>query len=416
MLAEGAALSSSNHQLWLWGGACAGYLLMMWTNPARNALRDGWRAVRRYPRLWLAFGGLWFFHAIFRLAQRAYLHWLLPPETRPVFLWAREGWRDPELWLAGSPESLWWLPHAEFAEGMRESLPLAIEHLAGLFNCVADTFPFSAIAGMLLLCNWHGHRRTLFRALRKRFRWTGWLWHFAILGLALAAVAKPLAYIPPVAAMPWSQLIAGLSFGFEFLLGVLLQVWLILIANAWVRGIAFDPRRLFALAARRSAVVLKWAGLVLLLSSMMIDLPLILRGFEAFGPRFPEPHEFDRWLEIARMSIAAIVLAGAGIQVTLTLHTRSLGRAVRDYFRMLRRRGWTVGWFFLVAAFHLFAVNALVENVSRGAGEGTALWVAWRMIAPWFSALATGWLLASWVCLYKQCEHTRTPSLEPVRY
>ena len=47
-------------------------------------------------------------------------------------------------------------------------------------------------------------------------------------------------------------------------------------------------------------------------------------------------------------------------------------------------------------------VQALQENVERGVGEGTALWIAWRVLSPWIVAAVGAWLLASWVCVYKR--------------
>src|SRR5437868_13408484 len=116
MLAPGAVSFSPPDLRWLLAGAVAGYALMMWTNPVRAALRDAWRAVRRYPVLALVPGALGCANAAFDLAMRGYLYTVLPPEARPVFAWVREAWHDPQLWLTGSPGSLWWLPHGELVQ------------------------------------------------------------------------------------------------------------------------------------------------------------------------------------------------------------------------------------------------------------------------------------------------------------
>ena len=160
MLAPGAIPFTPPELRWLLAGALAGYALMMWTNPVRTALRDAWRAVLRYPALALAPGALGFAHAAFDLAMRGYLYTVLPEDTRPVFVWVREAWHDPQLWLTGSPESLWWLSHGDFVQAVLGSMLPAFESVAGLFNCVVITFPFSAIAALLLFANWQRHHTT----------------------------------------------------------------------------------------------------------------------------------------------------------------------------------------------------------------------------------------------------------------
>src|SRR5689334_10998655 len=134
------------HTSWLIAGTLAGYVLMMMANPVRESLGDGWRALRRYPALWLIFGMLGFANAAFALLTRWYLATALPPDQRPEFMWAREAWRDPKLWLTGSPGSLWWLPYEQFAQTVRESFLPAVEGVAGLFNNAVSTFPLAMFA------------------------------------------------------------------------------------------------------------------------------------------------------------------------------------------------------------------------------------------------------------------------------
>src|ERR1043165_173613 len=80
-------------------GALVGYLLVLFTNPVRASLRDGLRCVRRYSMLWITLGAFGFAYALFQLALRIYFFCVLPPADRPPFLWARDAWRDPHLWL-----------------------------------------------------------------------------------------------------------------------------------------------------------------------------------------------------------------------------------------------------------------------------------------------------------------------------
>ncbi len=401
-------------------GALFGYFLVLLTNPARSSLRDGLRCIQRYSTMWLALGVFGFAYALFQLALRVYFHRALPPGEGPVFVWGREAWRDPRLWLTGSPESLWHLPPGAIREAVWQSALPALESVAGIFNLLVATFPLSAFAAFLFLINWEGHHTVLARALRKRFGGWGWALYGGIFLCALAALAKPLLYAVPLllglqpaaaaAWFQWSPVAEWMSFLFEYLAGVCVQLGLILIAYCWVRGISFTHEHLIDFAIRRLSFVVRWALLVMLLSSLLIHLPLILKNFPAFQSLFsPEEAAFDRRWKIARGILALVLLLFATMQITLTFHSETLGRALRDHGRFVVRNWWPLLWFFILAGLHFYLLRVFVVLVQRGVGEGTALGVTWSLLAPWLHGLVGAWLLASWVCFYKRADATRVP-------
>ena len=392
-----AALTLS--PLSLLGCAIAGYALMMWSNPARASFRDGLRALRRYPQMWTIPGIFGFCAALFRLAQRAYFAWMSPQENEPAFVWLRE--------------SFWWLPHGDLLQALRESRLPAFETLAGIFNCLVSTFPVSALAAILLLINSGGHHRVLIRALHKRFGVFGWAAHFGIVVCAIAAVVKPLLYIAPQLLglslevsgiwMQWSQVVVWLSFLFEYLCGLFVQIYLILLAYIWVRGLTFTHAHLVDFSIRRFSSVVKWAGVVMVLSTIFIDAPLMLRNFAPFAGWFPGQEAFTHRLAIARLTLAVFALLAATMQITLVFHGESLSAAWRDHRGFLRHHWWPFAWFLIVAALHCYALHAAQRAVEFGLGAGTAAWVAWCLLFPWIAAFVAAWMLASWVCVYKRC-------------
>lgn len=400
-------------------GALFGYLLVVYTNPARASLRDGVRCLRRYSALGLTLGVFGFGYALFQLALRIYFHRVLPPEARPALVWAREAWRDPKLWLAGSPESLWHLPPGSLRQAVVQSALPALESAAGIFNLLVTTFPLSAFAAFLFLINWEGHHSVLARAVRKRFGLWGWVLHGGILICALAALTKPLLYAAPLLLglspraaagwYQWSPVAEWLSFLFEYLAGVCVQLALILIAYCWVRGISFTHHHLIDFAIRRFSFVVRWALLVMVLSTLLIHVPLILKNFPAFQSWFP-PDEvgFDfRW-KIARGVITAVLLAFATMQITLTFHSESLRRALHDHWRFVTHHWWPLLWFFILAGMHFYLLHLGVALVQRGFGDGTALGIAWSLVTPWLHGFVGAWLLASWVCFYRHADAART--------
>jgi hypothetical protein len=49
-------------------GLCGGYALVMFFNPLRQALGDGFRCIGRYKRIWLTFALLGFGYFVFQFA------------------------------------------------------------------------------------------------------------------------------------------------------------------------------------------------------------------------------------------------------------------------------------------------------------------------------------------------------------
>lgn len=412
---------------WLLCGLLAGYVLVMWTNPVRTSLRDGFRSIQRYPSMWVAFGIFGCAHALFQLALRYYFYHALPASDpdRPEFVWTRarggEVWRDPHVWLFGSDQSLWHLPANALNDAAGSSVLPALENAAGIFNCLLSTFPLAAFAGLLFLVNWEGHHAVLLHALRRRFGSWGWLAYGGILLCAVAAISKPMLYAAPQffalaqnanAAriwFEWSPVIEWLAFLFEYLFGVCIQIYLILLAYCWVRGITVEHQHLLDFAIRRFSFVVKWASVVMILSSLFIHFPLILKNFPVFAHWFPsEPDAIDFRVRLARSLLTGVLFLFATVQITLIFHSESLAKALRDHLRFLRRNLWPFGWFLLLAALHLYLVNIVLLLIQHGLGEGVSLGIAWSLISPWLFGFVAAWLLASWVCLFKQCDTGRS--------
>jgi hypothetical protein len=238
---------------------------------------------------------------------------------------------------------------------------------------------------------------------------------------AVAAVAKPVvyataAYLPADLWLHWSPVVVWLSFLFEYLFGVCIQIYLILLAYVWVRGLTFTGQNLLDFAIRRFSYVVRWVALLMLLSTLFIDLPLILKNFAPFESYFPEQVVLDSRLKAARAALAIFILITATMQITLTFHSESWRKALRDHLRFLARNWWPFSWFLLIAAVHFFALQVVHLSIERGVGEGTALWVVWTLLFPWIAALVGGWLLASWVCVFKRCDTGRAQNDNWMRY
>jgi hypothetical protein len=390
-----------NPELRLWmliGGAIIGYIVLMLANPIRASLRDGFRCLHRYPALWLTLAVFGVNYALFKLSTRFIEMGPFSEGGQPILQWSW-GWSFPSY--AGT-------------EVVRGAVLPTSESVAGIFNNVITTFPFSAIAALLLLINWQGHYGVLNRALRRDYKCWGWP-IFAIISLgAVAALAKPFllyaglpklgATIPGRVLLPLFSVIDWLSFLFEYLFGVCIQVCLILLVYAWVRGVSFSYRHLLDFAIRRFAAVMKWAAVVLILSTLLIHLPLILSNVPLFSPLLTPTSVFAYVDRVARPLLALILILFSAVQITLTFHRESLRHALWDQWNFIHKNGFALFWFLLIAWVHFYAFNVLDRTLLVGLGEGTALGIAWQLIAPFPAALIAGWLLATWVCIYKRAD------------
>ena len=121
------------------------------------------------------------------------------------------------------------------------------------------TFPVSIVCGLLFLANYRGLTGELGYALLRRYRIWGWLaWSPRCMRLGFAPQTSdnsPCRGIGRILSFHELLLVCsvvnGLSFAFEYLLGTCLQVYLLLIAYGWVRGLHFRRARVLQFAVRR---------------------------------------------------------------------------------------------------------------------------------------------------------------------
>src|SRR5436190_18619740 len=380
-------------------GLLAGYAVVMLCNPIRFALRDGFRCLIRFQRIWLTFTLLGGAYSVFQFATFTPLQkpsdldflQLLAPGT-----WAWPGFMD--VW---------------------RDVPLpALEGVVGIFDNATSTYPVSALAAILLIFNWRGLHGVLFRALRKRYRFWGYTIYVVLLISVLATLLKPIVFwrlrewggvAPTAEALQVSATIDAVAFIFEYLFGVYVQVYLITVCLAWIKGLSFAEGELFRFAMRRFSYVLKWAGLVVIVSTVIVRAPLLLAYFRNV------PDVLD-YLPLERLVMSGLIIAFCSVQISLVLHNESLGAAVRAHREFIRRNLTRFGWFLLIAALHFFFLTASDAIVRGAMGDRVVAVVVWKIIYVCARGLVTGWLLASWVCLFRQCENARANQETWIRY
>jgi hypothetical protein len=382
-----------------WAGLILGYILVLWANPIRLLLRDGLRCISRFSRIWLVFALLGFAYSVFQFATFTPIHGESDFDVNQIA--SLLGWHWPRLL------EVW------------QDVPLpALEGVAGIFDDATTTYPLSVVAALLLAVNWRGLHGSFLRAIWKRYRLWSIPLYLIVLLAALASLLKPIVFwrLPhwgtaasAAQFLQASALIDTVAFIFEYLFGIYVQVYLITVCFAWIKGLSFAELALFKFAMRRFSYVLKWAGIVLLVSLVVVRLPLLLAYF------MNVPNILD-YLPLQRALMVCFIILFCSVQISLVLHNENLREAIGAHFLFLRRNFYRLGWFLLICALHFFLLTA-TDAIVRGAiGDRVAALLIWKLLYVAVRAFVTGWLLATWVCLFRQCETGRINQETWIRY
>src|SRR5204863_8062295 len=89
------------------------------------------------------------------------------------------------------------------------------------------------------------------------------------------------------------------------------------------------------------------------------------------------------------------------------LHNETLRAAFHAHKEFVRTNLFRLGWFLLIAAIHYFFLIAFDAIVRAAIGDRIVAVIGWKIICVCLRGLVTGWLLASWVWLFRQCETRR---------
>jgi hypothetical protein len=374
------------------GAGLAGYLVFLVASPVFPFLLNGLRALQRHPRIWLWFGALSGLYFLFQCIQACELG-LLQVSFDDVLHWPAF---HPENGKIAAAKA--WLP--------------ALDGVAGLFQQAVVTFPASALAAFLFLVNWRSARSTTFAVVRKRLkRW--WVpVYFGVLLCAVAALLKPLFticiyllndFIGAIQLLQLGAVLDAFSFQFEALFGTLIEVYLVLLVYAWLRGLSVSSDRVFALAIKRSVYAARWTGLLLLAGLLLVHLPLL-----ATYARLEGHADYTRAVvqyidHTARPLLDVVLILFCSVQLSLVFHNEALSRAFSMHAAFVRAHWYRLLWFLLVVAMHFFFLEWLRNFVAAGFAANSVPERFATLVALEAKAFLSAWFLASWVCLYRVC-------------
>ena len=238
----------------------------------------------------------------------------------------------------------------------------------------------------------------------------GWAFISGLVLCALAAFCKPIfslsiywlnQYFDGIFLLRLGAIIDWLSFQFEYLFGLLIQIFLVLLTFIWIRGLNSEPGRIFEFALKRAVFAAKWAGVVLLATFLLIHLPLLI-SYSWITQQTDFTNAVIQYIEqTARPLIAVALILFCSIQITLILHNETLRDAVHEHAQLARRHWFRIIWFLVVAGLHLFAISWLTDFIVGAFPKYSVPNLLFSALFTLGRAFLAAWFLASWVCLYR---------------
>jgi len=122
------------------------------------------------------------------------------------------------------------------------------------------------------------------------------------------------------------------------------------------------------------------------------------------------------YLPLERAFMCGLILIFASVQISLVLHNERLRDAVRSHWEFLRANAGSFGWFLLIAGIHFFFITACDAIARNAIADRAVALLGWKIVYVLLRGLITGWLLASWVCLFRQSERARAGQESWIEY
>ncbi len=374
----------------------AGVVLWLLHSRVRAALGHGMQCLLRYPALWRI-------PAAFAIAYG-------------VFQWIAEAllvWRMGE-WSATWPMQRQWNPDADWNVEPLGVVIDALDRMATLGSGIIISFPLAAFVVLWVGIFRAGIVLQLARAVRRRFPRS---WLVLVVGFSLAAVAsiiKPVMYLflpevlerlpmDPLTVLIGASVVNLVSLAFEIFLESYVTVYLMLLAFAWVRGIRADRQRLHLLSARRMGYVLKWTLMTTVFAMIVVGAMFAESYFPA-----ADGGGLSRLGAFAQILYAVVLLAFFPVQAVLVFHNRSLRASLVASARLMKNN-LACMLLFLSGGALVFAGLVSADEIITSRLQGVSIGFATSAIVDTLSAILAGWLLASWVCLYRNLNESSRP-------
>ena len=114
--------------------------------------------------------------------------------------------------------------------------------------------------------------------------------------------------------------------------------------------------------------------------------------------------------------MSCLIVGFCSVQISLALHNETLVEALRAHGQFVRQNAGRLVWFLVICGIHFFSIMICDAIVRSAIADRLGALLLWKFSFAFLRGIVTGWLLASWVCLFRQCETRRLNQEKWIQY
>jgi hypothetical protein len=114
--------------------------------------------------------------------------------------------------------------------------------------------------------------------------------------------------------------------------------------------------------------------------------------------------------------MSGLIIVFCSVQISLALHNETLIEAMRAHVHFVQKNAGRLTWFLVICGIHFYGIMACDAIVRGAIADRLGALFLWKFGFACLRGVVTGWLLASWVCLFRQCETGRIHQEKWIQY
>ena len=114
--------------------------------------------------------------------------------------------------------------------------------------------------------------------------------------------------------------------------------------------------------------------------------------------------------------MSGLIIGFCSVQISLALHNETLLEAMRAHSQFVRNNAGRLAWFLIICGIHFSAIMMCDAIVRSAIADRLGALFLWKFSFAFLRGIVVGWLLASWVCLFRQYETRRVNQEKWIQY
>src|SRR5206468_7620212 len=98
------------------------------------------------------------------------------------------------------------------------------------------------------------------------------------------------------------------------------------------------------------------------------------------------------------------------------LQNEALLEAERGHVKFVRQNAGRLLWLLTICGLRFLGIMICSAGIRSAIADRLGALCLWKVSCAFLRGMITGWLLASWVCLFRQCENRRINQEKWIQY